>query len=59
MGKQLRTLKQYIGKSKKMLLALLMLVVVYNLIAMVAGWPVIDIGSAFGGVFAVLGALGV
>lgn len=59
MGKQIKTLKQWIAKSKKLLLALLLLVVVYNLIAMVTGWPVIDIGSAFGGVFAVLAALGV
>ncbi|HCM57158.1 hypothetical protein OGY20_09850 [Citrobacter sp. Cpo114] len=59
MGKQIKTLKQWIAKSKKLLLALLLLVVVYNLIATVAGWPVIDIGSAFGGVFAVLSALGV
>jgi len=56
MGKQIKT---WISKSKKLLLALLILVVIYNLIAMVIGWPVIDIGSAFGGVFAVLSALGV
>lgn len=55
MAKQLKT---WVGKSRKLLLILLLIAVIYNLCAVPFGLPPIPVDSVFGSVLSVLTLIG-